>query len=58
MSRAIILVEELEDWPATFPAVELVRARDYLASSALQETRALRVINLCRGYHYLTLGYY
>jgi len=58
MFRAIILVEELEDWPATFPAVELVRARDYLSSSALQETRALRVINLCRGYHYLTLGYY
>ncbi|QIK36778.1 RimK family protein [Caldichromatium japonicum] len=58
MAEHLLLVEQSGDWKPGFPHLPVVTARDYLASSELASKRELRVINLCRSYRYLSLGYY
>jgi glutathione synthase/RimK-type ligase-like ATP-grasp enzyme len=57
-SRNAVVVDEVEDWPPAFPGVEVVPAREYLASSAWASARGVRVYNLCRSYRYQKSGYY
>lgn len=54
---ALIVVDDHADWPAD-TGQSVVAARDYLAEPAFGENRAARVFNLCRSYHYQSLGYY
>lgn len=59
MADHIILVENSADWKNNFPKLPIVTAKDYLAKPEYSAAgRNLRVINLCRSYHYLSLGYY
>jgi len=59
MSEHLLLVEQAGDWKADFPRLPVVTARDYLAGGEdFSSKRRLRVINLCRGYRYLSIGYY
>jgi glutathione synthase/RimK-type ligase-like ATP-grasp enzyme len=58
MAEHLLLVEQESDWRAGFPRLPVVTARDYLAGGELAAKRDLRVINLCRGYRYLSIGYY
>jgi glutathione synthase/RimK-type ligase-like ATP-grasp enzyme len=63
MAEHLLLVEQPGDWRAEFPRLPVVTARDYLAGRAadgadFSSKRQLRVINLCRGYKYLSIGYY
>lgn len=58
MSEHLILVEHETDWRPAFPALRVMRARDYLEQPPLVEKGPLRVINLCRDYSYLSVGYY
>ncbi len=58
MSTHLILVENLKDWRSQYPDVPVVSARDYLMDPESYKTRATRVVNLCRGYGYLSTGYY
>jgi glutathione synthase/RimK-type ligase-like ATP-grasp enzyme len=59
MAEHVLLVEQSEDWRASFPALRVVSARDYLAGGAeWSARRRLHLVNLCRGYRYLSVGYY
>lgn len=58
MSTHLILVENAKDWHADYPELPVVSARDYLMNPADYKARGSRVVNLCRGYGYLSAGYY
>ncbi len=58
MAANIVLVENRNDWRPHFPGTIVVAAKDYLAQQEYHRLRDVRVINLCRSYSYLSLGYY
>jgi len=58
MAEHLLLVENESDWKPGFPRLPVVTARDYLAGGDLAAKKDLRVINLCRSYRYLSVGYY
>jgi len=59
MSRLVIVVEKASDWGSFYPSGNVVPAMEYLkqhiAAGAEERTQ---VINLCRTYKYLGIGYY
>ncbi|WP_018141788.1 RimK family protein [Thioalkalivibrio sp. ALJ7] len=58
MANHLLLIEQPEDWKPHFPDYPVMLARDYLAHPPATEGPPLRVINLCRGHRYLSVGYY
>jgi len=58
MSGQIVVVENRADWSADLPDCTVVEVNDYLGSEDYIKARSLQVINLCRGYRYLSTGYY
>ena len=58
MADHVVLVENRADWKAGFPEMQVVAAKDYLAQPEYSRARNLRVLNLCRSYRYLSVGYY
>ncbi len=58
MTKQIIVVENLEDWPVGELPYPVVHVDDYLTSSEYQKQKNILVINLCRSYRYLSVGYY
>ncbi len=59
MADPIIIVEDLTDWKTHFPKLSVISAKDYLSKPEYSLTgRNLRVMNLCRSYHHLSVGYY
>ncbi len=58
MADHIVLVENPADWKADYPAIPVIAAKDYLAGPEYSSARSLRVLNLCRSYRYLSVGYY
>ena len=58
MSAHLLVLENPTDWRAEYPEVPVVSARDYLMNPAEYKAKGTRVVNLCRGYGYLSTGYY
>lgn len=58
MPKKIVVVEHAEDWKAEFPQLEVVLLDDYLTQPHWARARNTQVINLCRSYKYLSVGYY
>jgi len=58
MVTQLIIVEQRQDWKASFPQLEVITAKDYLAQPQYLGIKNVKVINLCRNYRYLTRGYY
>lgn len=59
MSRLLIVVEKPSDWGSYYPSENVVSATDYLKdSTAAEPGERMQVINLCRSYKYLGVGYY
>lgn len=58
MSEHLIIVENKQDWLAEYPALNVITAKDYLADPQRYRSKSIRIINLCRGYQYLSEGYY
>ena len=58
MTHVILVVEDIKDWSAYYPAKHLMTAQEYLQSSASFPAGRVQVINLCRHYRYLSPGYY
>lgn len=58
MSTHLIIVENTADWKPTYPNMQVVTAKDYLAQPEYFELKNAKVINLSRGYRYLSRGYY
>lgn len=54
----LIIVDNENDWKPTFPQIEVITAKDYLAQARYLSLKNVKVINLCRSYRYLTRGYY
>ncbi|ATQ74924.1 RimK family alpha-L-glutamate ligase [Massilia violaceinigra] len=57
-SRLIIVVEQLKDWPDTATPYTIVTAAQFLGSADQGGAPGSTVINLCRSYKYLSVGYY
>jgi glutathione synthase/RimK-type ligase-like ATP-grasp enzyme len=58
MSRLVIVVEKASDWGSYYPSDNVVAAQDYLKEAISVEDERVQVINLCRSYKYLGVGYY
>ncbi|MCK7592835.1 RimK family protein [Pseudomarimonas salicorniae] len=58
MSRLVIVVEKLSDWGSYYPSENVVAAIDYLKQPVGADDERVQVINLCRNFKYLGLGYY
>lgn len=58
MSAHIIIVENQKDWRQGFPGNIVISAKDYIAQHDYLKLKNLKVINLCRSYRYLSVGYY
>ncbi len=58
MPAHIIIVENSKDWRQCFPGNIVVSAKDYIAQHDYLKLKNLKVINLCRSYRYLSVGYY
>ena len=54
----LIIVENPDNWRSSFDDVAIVTPALYITSSVYQETKGLKVINLCKSYQYQSLGYY
>ncbi len=58
MAIDIIIVENQNDWRTEFGGSTVVTAREYINEKQYVNNKLARVINLCRDYNYLSLGYY
>ncbi|HVF34014.1 MAG TPA: RimK-like ATPgrasp N-terminal domain-containing protein, partial [Candidatus Saccharimonadia bacterium] len=59
MSRLLIVVEKASDWGSFYPSDNVISAMDYLKQPIGQKgEERTQVINLCRTYKYLGVGYY
>ena len=58
MSRQIIVVEQSADWKFPELEAEVVHVDDYLTGKDYFKQKNIQVINLCRSYRYLSVGYY
>jgi glutathione synthase/RimK-type ligase-like ATP-grasp enzyme len=58
MPERLVIVDKVGDWKPHFPELKTATARDYITSPEFANRRGLHVINLCRSYRYLSLGYY
>ncbi len=58
MPEHLVVVDRASDWKGTFPRIPVLTAREYLARAPQTRENQLRVLNLCRSYRYLSLGYY
>jgi len=58
VSRQIVVVENMSDWGSAIEGMEVVHVDDYLTGRDYFKSRNVQVINLCRSYKYLSVGYY
>jgi len=58
MSKLVIVVEKASDWGSYYPSDNVVAAQDYLKETIGTDDERVQVINLCRSYKYLGIGYY
>ena len=56
--RLMIVVEQLKDWPDTTTPYNIVTAAHFLSTPEDYPAPGPTVINLCRSYKYLSVGYY
>ncbi|NML62823.1 hypothetical protein HHL21_17415 [Massilia sp. RP-1-19] len=54
----IIVVEQLKDWPDASTPYKIVTAAQFLGSPDHHAAPGTTIINLCRSYKYLSVGYY
>lgn len=57
-SDCLIVVEKRTDFRWTVPSLPVVTAEAFIAEGGQARARVRRVINLCRGFEYLGIGYY
>src|SRR5512143_2137604 len=58
MTTQIVVVESLSDWNFEGVQCNVVHADDYLTGQEYFRQKNVQVINLCRSYSYLSVGYY
>lgn len=56
--QKLIVVENPDNWQFNLEDVEVITPARYISTELYQQTKGLRVINLCKSYQYQSLGYY
>ena len=56
--QTIVVTDHPQDWGFLSPLASIVKASDYLSDEQYYQNKSMRVINLCQGYNYQTIGYY
>lgn len=56
--ETVLVTDDPASWAFLESRVRLVNAQDYIAQTDFQQSRSLRVINLCNSYNYQSIGYY
>jgi len=54
----LIIVENPDHWKFNLDDVEVVTPTRYISGETFQQTKGLKVINLCKSYQYQSTGYY
>jgi glutathione synthase/RimK-type ligase-like ATP-grasp enzyme len=54
----LIVVENPDRWQFRLDDVEIITPANYIAGETYQQTRGLKVLNLCKSYQYQSYGYY
>lgn len=58
MANDIIVVENQNDWRPEYESNTVITAHEYINEKQYVNKKPIRVINLCRDYNYLSVGYY
>jgi glutathione synthase/RimK-type ligase-like ATP-grasp enzyme len=56
--QKLIIVESPDNWQFALEDVEVITPAKYISGEIYQQTKGLKVINLCKSYQYQSLGYY
>ena len=54
----LIIVENPDNWQFQLEDVEIITPAKYIDGEPYQQTRGLKVLNLCKSYQYQSYGYY
>jgi glutathione synthase/RimK-type ligase-like ATP-grasp enzyme len=54
----LIIVENPDNWHFALEDVEVITPSRYISGEVYQQTKGLKVINLCKSYQYQSKGYY
>lgn len=57
MATLYVVVDHLKDWEPYYPSSNVITFEQYV-EKAVETSSPVMVINLCRGYSYLSTGYY
>jgi glutathione synthase/RimK-type ligase-like ATP-grasp enzyme len=58
MAFQIIITDNPEEWKNTIKDIEVITPGEYFSDEIYQKSRKFKVINLCKSYHYQSIGYY
>ena len=56
--QKLIIVENPDNWKFDLEEVEVVTPAKYITAEIYQQSKGIKVINLCKSYQYQSLGYY
>lgn len=56
--QKLIIVENPEQWQFNVDDVEVLTPAKYISGEVYQQSKGLKVINLCKSFQYQSLGYY
>src|SRR5918993_1562362 len=56
--QKLIVVENPTNWQFNLEEVEVITPASYISREIYQQSKGLKVINLCKSYQYQSLGYY
>lgn len=54
----LIVVENPDNWKISIDDVKVITPAMYISGEPYQQTKGLKVLNLCKSYQYQSLGYY
>ena len=54
----LIVIENPDAWQFSLDDVEVISPAKYISGETYQQTKGLKVLNLCKSYQYQSLGYY
>jgi glutathione synthase/RimK-type ligase-like ATP-grasp enzyme len=56
--QTVLVTDDPSSWSFLSHIAPIVLASDYLSDQNYHQNKSLRIINLCRSYHYQRIGYY
>ncbi|HTJ50808.1 MAG TPA: RimK family protein [Cyclobacteriaceae bacterium] len=54
----LIVVENPDSWKFSLDDVEVITPAKYISGESYQQTKGMKILNLCKSYQYQSLGYY